>query len=126
MNANQLPKTLMEAIKFFADMDVRIQFVASLRWENGIAVCPKCESERTSCLTTRKIWKCLDCKKQFSVKVGTIFEDSPIGLDKWLCAIWMITNCKNGVSSYEIHRSIGITQKSAWLVLHRVRTAMQT
>lgn len=126
MNTNESPKTLMEAIKYFSDADICINFIASLRWENGVAACPKCESERTSFLRTRKIWKCLDCKKQFSVKVGTIFEDSPIGLDKWLCAIWMIANCKNGVSSYEIHRAIGITQKSAWFVLHRIRVAMQT
>lgn len=126
MNENQMPKTLQEAIKYFSDIDLCIQFVASLRWEDGVATCPRCESQETSFLKTRKIWKCKGCKKQFSVKVGTIFEDSPIGLDKWLCAIWLITNCKNGVSSYEIHRAIGITQKSAWFVLHRIRVAMQT
>jgi transposase-like protein len=122
---NNLPKTLQEAIKFFADDSVCINFVASLRWTDGVAVCPKCENTETSFLSTRKIWKCKVCKKQFSVKVGTIFEDSPISLDKWLCAIWMIANCKNGVSSYEIHRAIGITQKSAWFMLHRIRLAMQ-
>ncbi len=122
---NNLPKTLQEAIKFFADDLACINFVASLRWSDGIAVCPKCESDKTSFLSTRKIWKCKTCKKQFSIKVGTIFEDSPIGLDKWLMAIWMIANCKNGVSSYEIHRAIGITQKSAWFMLHRIRLAMQ-
>ena len=120
------PKTLQEAIKLFSDDLVCINFIASLRWSDGIAVCPRCQSKRTSFLQTRKIWKCLDCKKQFSVKVGTIFEDSPIGLDKWLCAIWLITNCKNGVSSYEIHRAIGVTQKTAWFMLHRIRVAMQT
>jgi transposase-like protein len=123
---NNLPKTLQEAIKYFSDDMLCINFVASLRWIDGVPTCPKCESDKTSFLSTRKIWKCKACKKQFSVKVGTVFEDSPIGLDKWLMAIWMITNCKNGVSSYEIHRAIGITQKSAWFLLHRIRLAMES
>lgn len=124
--ANDLtPNTLQEAIQYFSDDLLCINFVASLRWSDGIAVCPRCESDKTSFLSTRKIWKCKDCKKQFSVKVGTIFEDSPIGLDKWLVAIWLIANCKNGVSSYEIHRAIGVTQKSSWFMLHRIRIAMQ-
>jgi transposase-like protein len=122
---NNLPKTLMEAIKYFSDDLLCINFIASMRWVDGEATCPKCGETKTSFLSTRKIWKCKACKKQFSVKVGTIFEDSPIGLDKWLMAIWMITNCKNGVSSYEIHRAIGITQKSAWFMLHRIRLAME-
>src|SRR5439155_18814196 len=88
--------------------------------------CPKCQGKELSFLSTRRLWKCKGCKKQFSVKVGTIFEDSPLGLDKWLAAIWMIANCKNGISSWELHRALGITQKSAWFVLHRVRLAMQT
>jgi transposase-like protein len=123
--SNNLPKTLMEAIKHFSDEMVCIEFVASLRWVDGIATCPRCESTENYFLKTRKVWKCKSCKKQFSVKVGTIFEASPIGLDKWLMAIWMIANCKNGVSSYEIHREIGLTQKSAWFLLHRIRKAMQ-
>jgi transposase-like protein len=126
MVTDNTPKTLQEAIKYFSDDLLCVNFVASLRWENGIAVCPRCESDKTSFLSTRKIWKCKACKKQFSVKVGTIFEDSAIGLDKWLCAIWLITNCKNGVSSYEIHRALGVTQKTAWFMLHRIRVAMQT
>jgi transposase-like protein len=121
----QLPTTLMEAIRYFSDEQVCIDFVASLRWPDG-PVCAACGSQRHSYLATRKVWKCLDCKKQFSVKKGTIFEDSPIKLDKWLCAIWLIANAKNGISSYELGRSIGITQKSAWFVLHRIRLAMQT
>jgi len=121
----QLPTTLMEAIRYFSDEQVCIDFVASLRWEDG-PVCAECGSQRLSWLASRKVWKCLDCKKQFSVKKGTIFEDSPIKLDKWLCAIWLIANSKNGISSYELGRSIGITQKSAWFVLHRIRLAMQT
>lgn len=124
--SEQLPKTLFEAIKYFADEMTCIKFVASLRWENGEPICPRCNHTEHYFLKTRKVWKCKACKKQFSVKVGTIFESSPIGLDKWMCAIWMISNCKNGVSSYEIHREIGITQKSAWFVLHRIRKAMQT
>ena len=126
MNENEMPKTLQEAIRYFSNDEICIGFLASLRWENGIATCPKCKGQETSFLKTRKIWKCKGCKKQFSVKVGTIFEGSNISLDKWLCAMWLICNAKNGISSYEIHRSIGITQKSAWFVLHRIRVAMQT
>lgn len=121
----ELPKTLQAAIKFFSDELFCINFVASLRWQDGVAICPKCENTETSFLSTRKIWKCKKCKKQFSVKVGTIFEDSPIGLDKWLTAMWLIVNAKNGISSYEIHRAIGVTQKTAWFMLHRIRLAMQ-
>jgi transposase-like protein len=123
---NNLPSTLQQAIKHFSEKDVCIKFVASMRWENGIAVCPNCQSVETSFLSTRHIWKCKECKKQFSVKVGTIFEDSPIGLDKWLTAMWLIVNAKNGISSYEIHRAIGVTQKTAWFMLHRIRLAMET
>lgn len=121
------PKTLMEAIRYFADLNVAIEYVAKLRWPDG-PVCPKCGAldEKHYYIKSRRVWKCRACKKQFSVKVGTIFEDSPIGLDKWLAAIWMIANCKNGVSSYEIHRSIGVTQKTAWFMMHRIRLAMQT
>lgn len=123
---NNLPKTLQEAIKFFSDELACIQVVASLRWIDGVPVCPRCESTNAAFLSTRKIWKCRDCKKQFSVKSGTIFEASPISLEKWMMAIWMIANCKNGVSSYEIHREIGVTQKTAWFMLHRLRKAMES
>ncbi|MBX3283962.1 MAG: IS1595 family transposase [Actinobacteria bacterium] len=116
----------MEAIRYFSDPDVCVEFVASLRWEDGKPVCPECGGMDHSFLTTRRLWKCKACKKQFSVKVGTIFEDSPLGLDKWLCAIWLIANSKNGISSHELGRSIGVTQKSAWFMLHRIRLAMQT
>jgi transposase-like protein len=122
----KVPATLMEAIQYFADPLTCVQFFAGLRWENAEAACPRCESKRVSFLTTRIMWKCLDCKKQFSIKVGTIFEDSPIGLDKWLYAIFLIANCKNGVSSYEIGRDINVTQKSAWFMLQRIRHAMHT
>jgi transposase-like protein len=118
------PQTLIEAIRYFSDPDVCVRFVAELRWPDG-PTCPECGGKDHSYLATRRVWKCKACKKQFSVKVGTIFEDSPLGLDKWLAAIWLIGNAKNGVSSYEIHRSIGVTQKSAWFMLHRIRLAMQ-
>lgn len=125
MKGEKAPTTLLEAIRYFSDPDVCIKFVSSLRWPDG-PVCPKCEGTEHSYLTTRQLWKCKDCKRQFSVKVGTIFEGSPIGLDKWLAAIWLIANSKNGISSHELGRSVGLTQKSAWFVLHRVRLAMRT
>jgi len=119
------PKTLVEAIRFFADPQNCHEFIVPLRWPNGIK-CPRCESADHSFISTRRVWKCKACKKQFTVKLGTIMEDSPMGLDKWLTAIWMITNAKNGISSWEIHRALGITQKSAWFMLHRIRLAMQS
>ena len=124
-NTAALPNTLVDAIRYFKDQDVCLAFVATLRWPNG-PVCPACGGVEHSFLKTRRLWKCKACKKQFSVKVGTIFEDSPIGLDKWLLPMWMIVNCKNGVSSYEIARALGVTQKTAWFMLHRIRLAMQT
>src|ERR1017187_7817497 len=123
-NGVKVPDTLMEAIQYFSNPLTCIQFFAGLRWENGEAQCPRCQSKRVSFLTTRLMWKCLDCKKQFSVKVGTIFEDSAVGLDKWLCAMWMLANCKNGVSSYEVARALEVTQKTAWFMLQRIRYAM--
>lgn len=120
-----LPTTLVDAIRYFADPDGCLSFVADLRWPRG-PVCPACGGVEPLFLKTRRLWKCRACKKQFSVKVGTIFEDSPIGLDKWLPALWMVVNCKNGVSSYEIARALGVTQKTAWFMAHRIRLAMQT
>jgi len=122
---DNFPRTLMEAIKYFSDADIALDFMVQLRWPEG-PTCPNCQSKEHSFLSTRRVWKCKACKKQYTVKQGTIMEDSPIALDKWLCAIWMIANDKNGISSYEIHRGIGITQKSAWFLLHRIRLAMQT
>lgn len=119
------PKTLQAAIKHFSDEQVCIDTVARMRWPEGPA-CPACGHKEHYYLKTQKRWKCKSCNRQFSVKLGTIFEDSPIGLDKWLLALWMIANCKNGVSSYEIHRNIGVTQKSAWFMLHRIRLAMKS
>ncbi len=95
-----------------------------MKWPGGKPVCPCCASKKASFLKTRLMWKCLDCKKQYSVKVGTIFEDSAIGLDKWLCAMWMLANCKNGISSYEVARALEVTQKTAWFMLQRIRYAM--
>jgi transposase-like protein len=119
------PNTLQEAILYFADPDNCVDFLAALRWPDGVT-CPKCTSKNVHHLSTRHIWKCRECKKQFSVKAGSLMEDSAIGLDKWFAAIWLIANAKNGVSSYEIARSLGVTQKSAWFLLHRIRLAMQT
>src|ERR1044072_1657126 len=121
------PKTLHDAIKYFADEDRALDFMRSIRWPDGVVKCPICGSTEVSFLSTRRIWKCKQAheKRQFSVKVGTLLEDSPIKLDKWLCAFWLIANAKNGISSYELHRSIGVTQKTAWFMLHRIRLSMQ-
>jgi transposase-like protein len=125
MDKKAFPETLQEAIIYFSDEDICIKFFADLRWPDGQPVCPNCGEKRTSYLSTRHVWKCLECKKQFSVKAGSIFEDSPLPLSKWLPAVWMIGCAKNGISSYELHRGLGITQKSAWFMLHRIRLAMQ-
>jgi transposase-like protein len=114
----------MNAIRYYSDPLVCVKEVASVKWPKGEPVCPRCGNKRHSFLKTRLMWKCLECRKQYSVKVGTIFEDSPVGLDKWLCAMWMLANCKNGVSSYEIARALGVTQKTAWFMLHRIRYAL--
>src|SRR5579872_1102760 len=120
----ETPKTLRQVIRYFADEETCIQTVATMRWPDG-PVCPACSHKEHYYLKTQKRWKCKECWKQFSVKVGTIFEDSPLGLEKWLTAMWLIANCKNGVSSCEVARDLGITQKSAWFMLHRIRKAMQ-
>lgn len=120
----KFPQTLLEAIRYFTDADNCLNFMIMLRWPDGVQ-CPACDSKQANFIKTRRLWICKDCKKNFTVKKGTIMEDSPIGLDKWLTAIWMIANDKNGISSYEIHRGLGITQKSAWFLLHRIRLAMQ-
>ena len=121
-----IPNGLMAMIKVLGDPKVCLDLVAAAKWGTKGPSCPRCESKRLSFLSSRSMWKCLDCKKQFSVKVGTIFEDSPIGLDKWLCAMWMLANCKNGVSSYEIARALEVSQKAAWFMLQRIRHAMHT
>ena len=121
------PETLQEAIVYFFDKDNCLNYLAERRWPNGV-VCPTCGSKNVSFLASRRLWQCKTrhAKAQFSIKIGTIFEDSPIGLDKWLCAMWMVANCKNGVSSHEISRTIKVTQKTAWFMLHRIRLAMQS
>jgi transposase-like protein len=120
------PSTLLEAVQYFADPDNAKNFMIELRWPNGVA-CPRygCGSARVAYLARYRRWYCHECKKQFSVKVGTIFEDSPIGFDKWLPAIWLLASNKNGISSCELARALGVTQKTGWFILHRVREAMQ-
>lgn len=127
MDANASPKTLLEAIRFYSDLDRCQHILVEARWPDGV-ICPSCGSTRVSYLKNQRRWQCAakHPRRQFSVKVGTIFEDSPIKLDKWFTAIWLIANAKNGISSYEIHRAIGVTQKTAWFMLHRIRLAMQT
>ncbi|HEX6821687.1 MAG TPA: IS1595 family transposase [Candidatus Sulfotelmatobacter sp.] len=118
------PRTLQEAIIYFADPDRAFEYASMLRWPDGKVVCPRCGSDRNYFIKTRKLWLCRGCDRQFTIKVKTIFEDSPIGLDKWMTAFWMLVNCKNGISSMEIHRTLGITQKSAWFMLQRLRAAL--
>ncbi len=125
MNA---PKTLQEAILFFSNFNNCREFMISVLWADGVVRCPACGSEKVTYLANAKVYRCYGKhpKQKFSLKVGTIFEDSPLPLEKWLPAVWLIVSAKNGVSSYELHRSIGVTQKSAWFMLHRIREAMRT
>jgi transposase-like protein len=121
------PKTLLEAVQHFSDAERCRQFMISVRWPDGVVKCPRCGSEKVTWLEKAKVYRCYGKhpKVKFSLKVGTVFEDSPIGLDKWLPAAWMLSNMRNGVSSYELSRSLGVTQKSAWFMLHRIRLAMK-
>src|SRR5580658_3063528 len=116
---------LMEAIECFSDPMFCLDTVSKAKWPSG-PVCPQCESKRLSFLKSRLMWTCLSCRKQFSVKVGTIFEDSAVPLNKWLTAMWLVGNCKNGISSYEIARDLQVTQRTAWFMIHRIRYAMHT
>jgi transposase-like protein len=118
------PQSLKEAITYFSDADRTFEFAKLLRWPDGVVVCPRCGAAKNSFLKTRRMWFCYSCKKQFSIKVSTIFEDSAIGLDKWMTAIWMLVNCRNGISSWELHRTLGVTQKTAWFMLQRIRRAL--
>src|SRR5260221_10578275 len=122
----QEPRTLMEAVRYFADPDIALQHMVELRWPDGVA-CPTCGRTDVRYIATRRLWECKEqhARKQFSAKVGTIFEDSALPLDKWFVAIWMVANCKNGISSYEMARALGITQKSAWHMNHRIRLAVK-
>jgi hypothetical protein len=119
------PKTLIEAIGYFDNSDVCLSFLRDLRWPNGV-VCPRCGSRGVTFLAKARVWKCRTPHdhQKFSIKVGTIFEDSPIALGKWLAAIWMVTNCKNGISSCEMARDLGVTQKTAWFMDHRIRLSL--
>ena len=122
---DELPETLQQAITYFSDAQKAFELVGVMHWPDGVVRCHYCNSDNAGFLTTRRIWKCRDCRKQFSVKMGTIFEDSPLSLAKWLPAVWVIVNAKNGVSSCELARSLGVTQKTAWFMLQRIRLAMQ-
>src|SRR3989442_11934183 len=119
----QQPKTLQQAIQHYADEQVCIDTVAALRWPNG-PKCPACGKKDHYYLKSQRRWKCKECYKQFTVKLGTIFEDSPIPLTKWLPALWMLVNCRNGISSYEIARDLQVSQKAGWFMLHRLRLAL--
>jgi transposase-like protein len=128
MATDNAPETLQQAIRYFTDADVCLEAAIHLRWPDGVVRCPTCDSTAVHFIVTRRIWRCSQQhdRRQFSVKVGTVMEDSPIGLDKWMVAIWLLANAKNGISSYELHRAIGVTQKTAWFLLHRIRLAMQS
>jgi hypothetical protein len=124
----ETPNTLQEAIQYFADFENCRQFMISVRWPDGIVRCPKCNSDKVTYLAKARLYKCYGDhpKQKFSLKVGTVFEDSPIPLEKWLPAFWLTVNCKNGISSWEIHRDLGVTQKTAWFMLHRIRLGMRS
>ena len=127
MAASTWPQTLQAAIVYFADPDTAFAEMVKFRWPDGVAKCPTCGSKNVWFTKSRRVWQCKEnhLRRQFSVKIGSIMEDSPLGIDKWLVALWLITNAKNGISSYELHRAIGVTQKTAWFMLHRIRLAMQ-
>ena len=124
----ELGHTLREAVIYFQSFDNCRKFMVELRWPDGVIKCPRCGSDHVVYLEKARVWKCYSKHEspKFSLKTGTIFEDSPLGLDKWLPAVWMIVNDKNGISSWELHRAIGVTQKTAWFMLHRIRLAMQS
>ena len=123
-NELKLPKSLQEAIVLFSNPQVCHDYMVSRRWKDGV-ICPRCSTANVGELVkTRFVWNCKGCKKQFSVKVGTVLEDSPLKLSTWLPAFWFIANCKNGISSSELARAFNVTQKTAWFMLHRIRTVM--
>ena len=128
MSSQTLPQTLQEAIVYFADADRAFELMKRVRFPDGKVTCPRCGSDEVSFLSTRKKWSCKHCttNRQFSLRVGTILEDSAIGFDKWICAFWLISNAKNGISSYEVGRALGVTQRTGWSMLQRIRLAMQT
>jgi transposase-like protein len=125
------PQTLIEAVRFFSDPQICHEYMIRLKWPDGRIVCPKCGGDKIGRIASRQLLRCNSkvndkrCGKQFSAKVGTIFEDSPLPLSKWFVAVWMIADCKNGISSLELHRALGVTQRTAWFMLHRIRVAMR-
>lgn len=121
----EAPETLQQAMVYFSDPERAFRAAVEFRWPGGNVTCPRCGQAKHSFIKTRRLWFCYVCKKQFTVKVGTVMEDSAIGLDKWMVAIWMLANCKNGISSYELAKTIGVRQNSAWFMLHRIREAMK-
>ena len=125
MDATTTPKTLQEAIAYFADLDRAFAYAVKLRWPDGVVICPRCGAAKNSFIKTRKLWFCYACKRQFTIKVKTIMEDSPITLDKWMTAFWLLANAKNGISSHELGRSLGVTQTTAWFMLQRIREVMK-
>jgi transposase-like protein len=127
MATGTAPKTLRDAILFFANYENCRKAVEAIRWPDGVISCPTCGSEHAIYLETQRRYKCYGKhpKAQFSLKVGTIFEDSAVGFEKWLPALWLLTNCKNGISSYELGKALGVTQKTAWFMLSRLRLALQ-
>jgi transposase-like protein len=120
------PNSLLGAAQYFADPAVCNSYMRRIKWPDGKIACPKCSGANIGEIATRHILQCRDCGKQFSYKVGTIFEDSPLGLDKWLTAVWSVANAKNGISSHELGRALNVTQKTAWFMTHRIREAMTT
>src|ERR1700679_2931342 len=126
MNKPTIPATLQAAILHYADPTNCLEYLVWKRWPDGV-VCPTCGGTKVKFMEKHQRWQCSShhSKRQFSIKTGTIFEDSPLGLDKWLPAMWLITNAKNGISSWEIHRALGVSQKTAWFMLHRIRLAHQ-
>lgn len=119
------PETLLEAVRYFSDLDRCEAYMRKLRWPGGKPRCPECDSTNVGEIKTRKLLRCRECRRQIYTKRGTIFEDSPLGLDKWFVAVWSVANCKNGISSHELARALGVQQKTAWFMLHRIRTAME-
>ena len=128
MMTNEIPKSLIEAVRYFSDLTICNKYMRVIKWPDGKVVRPKCGGEKVGEIKSRHLFQCksVGCRKQFGPKVGTIFEDSPLGLDKWFVAVWCIANAKNGISSHELGRALDVTQKTAWFILHRIREAMKT
>jgi transposase-like protein len=120
------PESLIDAVKYFADLKICNDYMRRIKWPDGHVTCPHCSGENVGEFASRPVLKCYGCRKQFSFKTGTIFEDSTLGLDKWLVAVWAVANAKNGISSHELGRALGVTQKTAWFMSHRIREAMRT